>query len=370
MNKIIHICFSESTRGSIRHALSENLLEGSMVISFCDDLSHGPIANVEMHNRAIWWNKVLPKDEFDYIEDVKQNYKDFFQKICEIKNETVYMWYGENAYELCGLMYAILSVECNIKNLYIINVSNITYNKGLKNEYKPRYSGEIVPEKFINFIKSKTKIDEETFNNIKELWSKLQEENTLFRICENGKVISVSEDYLDEFILGYTNEKFRKAARIVGEALGYSKIHVSDTFIFWRILEMIQLGKIEYKGTFGIMREMELKQAEGIYIRNYNKLVRDNIPKIIEADGKELKFRRLEDEEYLEALDEKLHEEMMEYSLNNGSTEELADIVEVIYAILEHKNIDITEFEKIRLQKKNINGGFKEKLFLETVRKP
>lgn len=369
MNKIIHICFSESTAGSIKYALSKNLLEGSKVISFCDDLSHGPITDIKMHNRVIWWNKLLPKDEFEYIEDLKQYYEDFFKQIWEIKDETIYMWYGDNACELCGLMYSISFLERNIKNLYTINVSNITYNKGLKNEYKPRCSGEIAHKKLIDFIKFKTKIDEETFNNIKELWDKLKEENTLFRICENGRVISVSEYYLDEFILGYTNDKFRKSARVVGESLGHSEIYVSDTFIFWRILEMIRLGKIDYKGNFGIMREMEIKQAEGIYIRNYNKLVRDNIPEIIKADGKELKFRKLENEEYLEALNEKLQEEVMEYFFNN-STEELVDIIEVIYAILEHTNIDITEFEKIRLQKKNINGGFKEKLFLETVRKP
>lgn len=48
-------------------------------------------------------------------------------------------------------------------------------------------------------------------------------------------------------------------------------------------------------------------------IKVYNKLVRDRIPEIIEADGKKCKIENLSDDDYLEMIDAKLDEELAEY---------------------------------------------------------
>lgn len=98
----------------------------------------------------------------------------------------------------------------------------------------------------------------------------------------------------------------------------------------------------------------------------YKKLVRDNIPKIIESKGEKPITRVLGDDEYKKLLDEKLLEETNEY-ISSGEVEELADLVEVIYAILDSKNVSLKEFEKIRIDKKEKRGGFKNKIFLEEV---
>ena len=98
-------------------------------------------------------------------------------------------------------------------------------------------------------------------------------------------------------------------------------------------------------------------------MKEYNKLVRDKIPEIIENNGNDYEVEKLDNESYLESLNKKLKEELDEY-LESGEISELADLVEVIYAILDHQGISREEFEKIRLDKKEERGGFAEKLFL------
>ena len=100
--------------------------------------------------------------------------------------------------------------------------------------------------------------------------------------------------------------------------------------------------------------------------RIYNKLVRDKIPQIIDADGRKAVCRTLEDESYIRHLHEKLLEEVQEY-LKSGELEELADIGEVMHAILDYKGIPLAEFQKARLDKLEQRGGFKERIFLEEV---
>ena len=98
----------------------------------------------------------------------------------------------------------------------------------------------------------------------------------------------------------------------------------------------------------------------------YNKLVRDNIPQIIEKSGKNCKTRVLSDEEYIAALNAKLGEELGEY-LQSGEVVELADVVEVALALANAKGVTDEQFEAIRKEKAAKNGAFAQKLFLEWV---
>lgn len=98
----------------------------------------------------------------------------------------------------------------------------------------------------------------------------------------------------------------------------------------------------------------------------YNKLVRDNIPDIISAQGKSCDFRMLTDTEYLKALNDKLDEEIAEYRLSGG-VEELADLLEVIYAIAIAKGCPTQRLNTIRQDKAAEKGRFNKKIMLLTV---
>ena len=101
-------------------------------------------------------------------------------------------------------------------------------------------------------------------------------------------------------------------------------------------------------------------------MKTYNKLVRDKIPEIIQADGKKTNTKLLDDKEYLGELIKKLQEEAAEFA-DNPSVEELADIKEITIAIREALGIHAGELEDARRQKAAANGRFKNKIFLESV---
>lgn len=98
----------------------------------------------------------------------------------------------------------------------------------------------------------------------------------------------------------------------------------------------------------------------------YNKLVRDRIPEIIEKSGKRGTVEILKDTDYLLMLDEKLDEELAEYH-KDQNVEELADLLEVIYAAAEVRGYTVEQLEEIRLRKQIERGAFKEKLLLKEV---
>lgn len=94
----------------------------------------------------------------------------------------------------------------------------------------------------------------------------------------------------------------------------------------------------------------------------HGKLVRDKIPQIIIADGKKPIIRILEQEEYLEELDRKLNEEVAEYQ-SDKSLEEMADVLEVLFAICEARGHSVADLMAVRDEKREKRGGFAQKIF-------
>ena len=98
----------------------------------------------------------------------------------------------------------------------------------------------------------------------------------------------------------------------------------------------------------------------------YHKLVRDRIPDIIKADGKTCVTEILPDKQYLEMLDAKLSEELAEYQ-ESKSLEELADLLEVIQAVVNARGWTWEQLEQVRADKATKRGGFEKRILLKEV---
>lgn len=95
----------------------------------------------------------------------------------------------------------------------------------------------------------------------------------------------------------------------------------------------------------------------------YNKLVRDKIPEIIQENGGRAEIRVLSDEEYRRYLEMKLDEEVGEYHLEKN-IEELADILEVLYALASSVGSSREELETVYNKKHEARGGFEKRILL------
>ena len=99
----------------------------------------------------------------------------------------------------------------------------------------------------------------------------------------------------------------------------------------------------------------------------FNKLVRDKIPEIIEANGEVAKCKILDEQEFKAELEKKLFEEYNEVLEAQGSerVEELADMLEIIKALAEVEGSTLEQVLSVAENKAKKRGAFEKRIFLE-----
>lgn len=100
--------------------------------------------------------------------------------------------------------------------------------------------------------------------------------------------------------------------------------------------------------------------------RSYNKLVRDNIPQLIEESGRSCTSRVLSEDDYYHALLDKIVEEIQEYRVS-GNEEELADVYEVLDCLVELKGYEPMHLDYLQLIRREARGSFKDRILLMDV---
>jgi len=96
----------------------------------------------------------------------------------------------------------------------------------------------------------------------------------------------------------------------------------------------------------------------------YNKLVRDRIPEALKKANKKYTYHIATKDEFLIRLKDKMIEELQEL-YEDPSVDEMADVLEVLYALGKELKLDITEVNSVMFKKGLAKGRFQEKIILE-----
>ena len=113
------------------------------------------------------------------------------------------------------------------------------------------------------------------------------------------------------------------------------------------------------------MKVIENKGADSML--TYDKLVRDLIPDIIQASGKTAEIEVVSDEVAFDYLVKKLDEEVAEFKTDQN-LEELADVLEVLFALAQKLGYEEQDLLAKRLEKKNARGGFEKNIVLNSTK--
>lgn len=145
---------------------------------------------------------------------------------------------------------------------------------------------------------------------------------------------------------------------------------------YWNPEKLNGRRDVEYlfEGKLTILEEITIPDIEEeISTEQYfNKLVRDKIPEKIEKNNEIAITEVLDEQQYMEALKDKLFEEMLEVTNARSKKEvleECADLLEVVESITTLAGYSKEDLEEAKRKKREKNGGFENRILLKKTMK-
>ncbi|MBR2565339.1 MAG: DUF1835 domain-containing protein [Paenibacillus sp.] len=278
----IHIAIGESPLGSIKVAMGEFPgREGRRFYSLNDYYAIGPLGDLTdarvMQRRHLWLLERLHISEHGsyLIQGLKQlnQIKSF---LSAIREETrVILWYTNNGHERTGLLYALYLLRHRQNTIKLMDTTSLYQALFDTSEHQVLRLGELISEHLSMMWKHSMDaepLSEEQRSLMEKEWLELSLQPGTLRIIQDDVVQSIPEDSLDEFILEQVKklaeeheaQQFINAARVVGEVLGNLPQAVGDSFIEYRLRQLVLQGKLDMEGNPRAMRFYRVRLATAL----------------------------------------------------------------------------------------------------------
>jgi len=157
--------------------------------------------------------------------------------------ENIRIWYSNASYSMCGFYYINSILEEFDCKLYAIKLPEYQLKEN-KTIISYRSWGEIYPGKFYEFVKFEKEITRSEKVQFAKRWIELKKENSNLRTIINGKLISVNENFYDDFIRANIPDTEFRMGKLIGNVLGQYLLDVGDLWISQRIENMIDNGEL------------------------------------------------------------------------------------------------------------------------------
>jgi hypothetical protein len=247
---VLHIVFSESAGGTLRQAGFGR--KGGKIVVFPDNLSFGPIDPPDPVARLAWVEKELGlTDGGDWLAGALET---FWAAAQPAPGRRVVWFSRRSASDYAGFLECLWrfgEARCDVVDLTDVVPQRLpVFGLG---ELHPDYVRE-------NALFARAKeLPPAIGAQYRETWRRLRAENAPFRIVKDLKLVSAPMTVHDDLLLACAGVKWRKSARVIGEAIADGYGHVGDLVLFGRLRRLVEAGKLEARGDLSAMGSSEVR---------------------------------------------------------------------------------------------------------------
>ncbi len=273
----VHIVVGHSFAGSMKLALGQ--MEGPdshQLIVLAEHYAVGPLGGLDSQEgretrRQWFWNNIAEAHEA--YSTFEEEFLLLVDQIAQIPPQAeVILWAGDSANEQAGLRHALYLMRGKPNAVSVYNACTICEKRFNRPDafIQYRHSGEIPPDKLrhaLRVIDGSGCLTLEQRNSLEQEWLDLSGQKGNLRIWEQGAVTEVPEDHFDPYILEKLDslrppgdKGFLKAARLVGEALGYCEQNIPDYYFEYRLRELVYAGVLDIQGVPAAMRYYSVRR--------------------------------------------------------------------------------------------------------------
>lgn len=252
-----HIVFEASASGHLREVIAKREDLKGEIVGFYDDLSVGPIDNFNWKKRIKWWEDVLidnkyisAKESAELMDDTKK-----IELVKKIKMPIV-LWVADVAQNELGFLRLCPALNDFNEQIFLIQIpKNIS-----ENDQRPLSLGELGPEVMEGLWEYKREITKHEIIDLAKIWNEFLPDQSLLRVRRGEfNYEQLPENYFDAKILKLCLDDFRSAAEIISIIYAGENFKVNDSYVAWRIRELIKKHKLVFSGDLGLIGDFKVK---------------------------------------------------------------------------------------------------------------
>lgn len=251
-----YIAYGDAAALAIKNAFYDGL-EKASIVCFRDDFTQGPLPKSfdlnELDTRKEYWNSLA--DVLYNVADIDAVLDYSIQEMERIsKGSLVYLWTGESAYDRLATMWVAALMD---------QKGCVVYN----NQNLGSFQGETVvnlamlpPEEIASSAQNFELVHPMKISIWKVSWKNLLEATGEYRLLENDQIQTKTMEEMADYLIHYVPTTPMLARDLIGTVLAEDPLPLSDITVEYLLRQLIDLGKVKYKGSLESMMDYEVYQ--------------------------------------------------------------------------------------------------------------
>lgn len=266
MAKNIHVVFGLSCKLLLEHSFSIAPHVAGEVLCLIDDLRIGPINALNtaegLAERKRWFD-ILGEDDFTPYSN-QQDSSDYqtIESVKELlqKGQLIYIWYGNNSYDLLSLGRLLESIQ-NYRNQLILVPVSQSVQVSLRNlTFVPTSLAQLRIDQIPTLEEYFRTASELELKTLTEIWSSaIRRAETLRMVNAKGEFQDNVADKINQVLISFCKKDYQKSAIVIAHTLASLSFEAADFTLNWMLKMLVVDGKIEAKGTLRAIREYEVR---------------------------------------------------------------------------------------------------------------
>ncbi|MEM9684573.1 MAG: DUF3658 domain-containing protein, partial [Pseudomonadota bacterium] len=268
---LVHIVFGFSSGGILRQVL-RRVQSSDSILEFPDNLVYGPIANASEVERTKWVSRnlapsITPSGEEFLLAPSASEIIEFWERFEKSHNRKVIWLSRRSSKEYCGFLECVYRSR-NDEKILANDLTDRRWPVREDNHASDRpisSTSHLNVENMLSFFDSWSRLTSGRRKEAIGEWEKLRNENEDLRVFADGKLISAPISYFDESILSNVDQKWRKATRVLIEALNE---HWDDYYndvafelLHARLLRLIDSDRVASRGNVADLTLLEIRKS-------------------------------------------------------------------------------------------------------------
>ena len=255
----IHLIVGDATAKPLIEAIAQGDQLSGEVIVFKDILHVGPLKTEGMsfsEGRTAFWNQVIPEKQQDVVVDDLERLMEVSSRLSNDEELNIWFWMAPTPADVTAYFWLLHFLKKHQGRFSVVNINGLPFLDENGKLFYPESIGHIPVKEMIKARKLARVTTPSEWETDADEWPRMMEENSGIRLFKGGKKLdSESIDHYDILLLTFITNQNQKATKIVNQVIAKHKLPTGDTFLYWRLREMAEEGKIE-------MNKGDVKLAE------------------------------------------------------------------------------------------------------------